>query len=148
VRPPEAPRAAPAFAVRDPQNERLPDRFARDLNAEARIQASIVEGIRGVAPELLCFAVPNGGYRTPVEAARMRWTGVLAGVPDLVVIAPGGRAYFLEVKTATGRLSRVQQAVHETLIALGTPPAIVRSIEDARLAFAAWEIGTREARRG
>jgi hypothetical protein len=117
----------------------------RDLNAEARIQAAIVEWIRVAAPSVLAFAVPNGGLRSKAEAARMRWTGVLAGVPDLVVIAPGGRAFFLEVKTDAGRLSAAQRAIHDHLIALGTPAAIIKSIDDARRAFAAWGIKTREA---
>ncbi len=116
----------------------------RDLNAEARIQAAIVEWIRLVAPGVLVFAVPNGGLRTKAEAARLRWTGVVAGVPDLVLIAPSGRACFLEVKTPRGRPSPEQLTIHEALIALGTPPAIVRSIDDARLAFAAWGLETRE----
>jgi hypothetical protein len=82
-----------------------------DRNGEARIQASIVEWVRTVAPGVLIFHIPNGGYRSKAEAARLKWTGVLAGVPDLAIIAPGGRAFFLEVKTATGRLSEVQREV-------------------------------------
>jgi hypothetical protein len=35
--------------------------------------------------------------------------------------------------------------VRESLIALGTAPAIARSIDDVRCAFAAWGIETREA---
>jgi hypothetical protein len=119
-----------------------PAQRQRDLNAEARIQAAIVEWIRVAAPAVMVFAVP---LRTKAEAARMRWTGVLAGVPDLVVIAPGGRALFLEVKTEAGRLSADQRDVHDRLVSLGTPSAIVRSIDDARLAFAAWGLQTREA---
>lgn len=120
---------------------------ARDLNAEARIQASIVAWIRAVAPGVLAFAVPNGGLRTKAEAARMKWTGVVAGVPDLVVIAPGARACFLEVKTSAGRPSPEQRDVHVSLAALGASPAIVRSIDDVRAAFAAWGIEFREAQR-
>jgi hypothetical protein len=52
-----------------------------DRNGEARIQASIVEWVRTVAPGVLIYAVPNGGYRSKVEAARLKWTGVVAGIP-------------------------------------------------------------------
>jgi len=93
----------------------------------------------------MVFAVPNGGLRSKAEAARLKWTGVVAGVPDLAVVAPGGRVFFLEVKTEAGRLSADQRAVHDRLVALGTPAAIVRSIDEARLAFAAWGLQTREA---
>ncbi len=118
-----------------------------DFNAEARIQAAVVDWIKTVAPGVLVFHIPNGGLRSKAEAARLKWIGVLAGIPDLIVIAPGRRAFFLEVKTEAGRLSTDQLAVHDRLVALGTPAAIVRSIDDARLAFAAWDISTREGGR-
>jgi hypothetical protein len=69
----------------------------RDGNAEARIQHSIVEYVRLVAPHVLIFAIPNGGLRTKTEAARLKWTGTLAGVPDLAIVAPGGRAFLIEL---------------------------------------------------
>jgi hypothetical protein len=122
-------------------------RGSRDANVEARIQASVVAWVRLVAPHVLVFAVPNGGLRTKAEAARLKWTGVVAGIPDLIVIAPGGRIHFAEVKATGGSLSPAQRAIHEALTALGTPPAIVRSVEDARRVFAAWGIATREALR-
>ena len=134
-----------------PEDTRLPldlqPRRRRDGNAEARIQSAVVAYVRAVAPELLIFAVPNGGYRAPVEAARMKWTGTVAGIPDLCIIAPGGRVQFMECKTSTGRLSADQCIVHEALTALGSPPAIVRSVDDARLALVAWGVATREAGR-
>jgi hypothetical protein len=118
-----------------------------DANAEARIQAAVVAWIRTVSPDALVFHIPNGGLRSKVEAARMKWTGVLAGVPDLAIVTPGGRVRFIEVKAQGGSLSPAQRDIHGSLTALGTPPAIVRSIEDARRAFAAWGIATREAAR-
>ena len=116
-----------------------------DRNAEARLQAAIVEWVRAVAPNTLVFAVPNGGLRSKAEAARLRWTGVLAGVPDLVVVAPVGRVHFLEVKTSTGRLSDKQRGIFDRLVALGAPRAIVRSLEDVRRAFENWNIEVKEA---
>jgi len=119
----------------------------RDLNREARVQAAVVAWVRAAAPHALIFAVPNGGLRSKAEASRLKWTGVVAGIPDLVVVAPGGRVFFIEVKAPDGRLSPEQRAIHESLVALGAPPAIVRSIDDVRLAFAAWGLSTREAGR-
>ena len=118
-----------------------------DRNGEARIQASIVEWVLTVAPGVLVFAVPNGGFRSKVEAARLKWTGVVAGVPDLAVIAPGGRVHFLEVKTASGRLSEAQREVMGVLGKLGAPFMTVGSIDDVRRAFSGWGIETREAAR-
>jgi hypothetical protein len=118
----------------------------REGNAEARVQAAIVEWIRVVAPRVLVFAVPNGGLRSKAEAARLKWTGVVPGIPDLVVIAPIGRAYFLEVKTSNGRLSDDQRAILGALANLGAPFMTVRSIDDVRRAFSGWGIETREVR--
>lgn len=113
--------------------------------SEDQIQAAIVEWIRTVAPGALVFAVPNGGLRTKAEAARLKWTGVLAGVPDLIVLAPVGRVFALEVKTEVGRLSENQREIFDCLVAIGVQRAIVRSIDDVRRAFAAWGLETREA---
>jgi VRR-NUC domain len=77
----------------------------------------------------------------------MRWTDVVPGVPDLAIAAPSGRIYFIEVKAPGGSLSRAQRDGHDRLVGLRTPAAIVRSIDEARLAFAVWRIETREAAR-
>ena len=100
---------------------------------------------RWCAPQTVVFAIPNGGLRGKAEAARLRWTGVLAGVPDLAVLAPVGKVFFLEVKTPDGRLSADQAEMFDQLVALGIDAAIVRSVDDVRAAFRAWGIETREA---
>lgn len=123
-----------------------PDR--RDFNAEARVQAKIVEWVRQAAPQVVIFAVLNGELRTPAQAARARWTGTTAGIPNLAIVAPGGRIFFAEVKSASGSLSAAQREIHERLAALGCSPAILRSVDDARRALAAWAIETREVHRG
>ena len=117
----------------------------RDSNREARIQAAVVAWIRWCAPQTMVFAIPNGGLRGKAEAARLRWTGVQAGIPDLAVLAPVGKVFFLEVKAPDGRLSADQAEIFHRLVALGISTAIVRSIEDVRIAFNAWGIETREA---
>jgi hypothetical protein len=132
--------AQPALKPRHPSIQRR-----RDGNAEARIQAAVIEWIRWCAPQTVVFAIPNGGLRGKAEAARLRWTGVLAGVPDLAVLAPRGRAFFLEVKTPDGRLSLDQREMFDRLVALGHDAAIVRCVEDVRAAFSVWGIATREA---
>jgi VRR-NUC domain len=101
--------------------------------------------VRTVAPDVLIYAVPNGGYRSKVEAARLKWRGVVAGIPDLAIVASGGRAFFLECKTATGRLSEAQRDIMSRLGHLGAPFMTVTGIDDVRRAFAGWGIETREA---
>jgi hypothetical protein len=120
-------------------------REPRDRNAEAKRQAAIVEFVRWVAPHVPIFAVPNGGFRTKAEAARLKWTGVLAGVLDLVLPLPEGRSAYWETKTPRGRLSADQLAFIARLEALGHVWAVVRSIDDARRELDRLGVETREA---
>jgi hypothetical protein len=117
-----------------------------DRNAEARIQAAIVEWIRLVAPDLVVFHPPNGGLRNKAEAARLKWIGTLAGVPDLVVLGRDGQCWLMEVKAPGGALSSEQRGLRDRWTALRIPFAVAKSIDDVRQAFKIWGIATREAR--
>jgi hypothetical protein len=119
----------------------------RNGNAEARIQASIFDWAGIAAPDVLIFAIPNGGLRSKSEACRLKWTGVVAGIPDLAVVAPGGRLFFIEVKSDTGSLSEAQREIRDRLTAMRVPYAVARSIDDVRKVFAIWGLSTREAPR-
>ena len=108
----------------------------------------MIEWIRWTCPSVVAYAIPNGGYRTKAEAARLKWTGVLAGIPDVGLVLPGGQAAFFEIKPSKGYLSEEQEEMLPRLEALGALVAVVRSIDDARAAFRAWGIETREAKNG
>lgn len=113
---------------------------------EHKIQVSIVDYIRTVLPHAIVFAVPNGGKRGVAEATRFKREGVLAGVTDLILLLAPRRAYFIEVKVAKGKLSDEQSDFADSIIAKGFDHAIVRSVDDMRLALKAWGIVTREAK--
>ena len=118
----------------------------RDGNAEARPQAAIVEYVRTVAPHILIWHVPNGGYRDKATAARFKWIGVLAGVLDLTLALPGGRTAFWECKRPKGgRLSDDQKDIIAKLEAMGHIWAVVLSIDDARRELRRLGVVTREA---
>jgi hypothetical protein len=119
-------------------------RIPLDRNAEARRQAAIVDYVRTVAPQIVIWAVPNGGLRTKAEAGRLKWTGVLAGVLDLSLALPDGRSAYWETKTPHGRLTDDQLAFIHSLTALGHSWAVVRSIDDARLELGRLGVATRE----
>jgi hypothetical protein len=64
-------------------------------------------------PELrLLYAIPNGGDRHPIVAAKMKAEGVRAGVPDYCLPVPRGgyHGLYVELKTPTGYPSREQRA--------------------------------------
>ncbi len=64
-------------------------------------------------------------------------TGLPKGFSDLFGHrASDARAIYLEVKTATGRASKEQLAFIKAMKKRGALAAIVRSVEDARLALA------------
>ena len=118
---------------------------SRDGNAEARVQRAILEWCALVAPELIIYHTPNGGLRSKVEAARLRWQGVLPGVPDLTLVGQDGQLRYIEVKGPSGALSPEQRAFQNRCVAMRIPFAVARSVDDVRRAFREWQIPTREA---
>lgn len=58
-------------------------------------------------PELkLIFAIPNGGQRNIIVAAKLKAEGVRAGVPDICLpVARGGfNSLYIELKAVKGRM--------------------------------------------
>ena len=79
----------------------------------------------------LLFAVPNGGSRNRIEAARMKAEGTVAGVGDLILLVPRGHfgALCIELKTETGRLSPAQKEWLKRAEMAGNKCVVVRDIE-------------------
>jgi hypothetical protein len=50
------------------------------------------------------------------------------GTPDLLVMLPGGRTLWIELKTETGRVTDTQHAWHEAAHALGHDVIVCRSV--------------------
>jgi hypothetical protein len=111
---------------------------------ESHIQKQIVDFIAAVLPNAICFAIPNGARRTASGRASNAVPGLRRGAPDLCLCLPQGRVLFLEVKSAKGRASIEQIGFHGLLSSIGHNVAVVRSVEDVRLAFTALGIKTRE----
>jgi hypothetical protein len=99
-------------------------RNASDFQApvsEQAIQRTVFDHLRWrAAPGVFCFHPPNGGWRSKTEAAIFKGAGVVAGVPDVIVIK-AGRVYGLELKAESGRLSNTQR---DTLAAMTIAGAI------------------------
>lgn len=53
------------------------------------------------------------------------------GVPDRIAVLPGGRIVFVELKTETGRLAKLQQWQLDRLRELGAEVFVVRGSEEA-----------------
>ena len=55
----------------------------------------------------------------------------IPGLPDLLFVGDNGQTVWLEVKTATGRLSPAQERFIDTLYNMDHKAYVVRSVEDA-----------------
>ncbi len=96
---------------------------------ESKLQSECVRWFRIRFPDGLIFAIPNGGARTIKTATYLKKEGVLAGVPDLQVIARG-QIYFIEMKYGAGKVTEIQKAVHEKIEQNGGSVFVVRSFDE------------------
>lgn len=97
---------------------------------EASIQRVCVKWFRLHYPRSLIAAIPNGGSRNVIEAVNLKAQGVLAGIPDLVILGPRGFTLWVEVKTETGKLTKNQRNMYEWMHDNGHKIKIIRSFED------------------
>lgn len=87
----------------------------------------------------MLIAVPNGSYRKPLEAIRLKREGVKAGMTDLMLLVPRGgfHGFCLELKRADGGVvSAAQKKMHGLLAEQGY---LVKICSGADEAYAALE---------
>jgi hypothetical protein len=105
---------------------------------EQSLQRAVFEHLawRG-APGLFAFHCPNGGWRSAVEAKIFKSLGVIAGIPDVILIH-GGQVFGLELKAKGGRLSPIQLATQERMRAAGAIVATAAGLDAALAQLTAW----------
>lgn len=107
--------------------------------SESSIQRAVIAAWRAnPAPNTLLVHVPNGGYRSPIEAKIMKGQGVTPGVPDLMYFSAYGNVRFLELKSAKGRLSPAQIDMHASLAAMGHEVRVAHSVDEALAILQDW----------
>lgn len=105
----------------------------RSSDNEHRIQCACVRLFRYLYPNEIIYAIPNGGQRNAIVAAKLKAEGVLAGVPDLhIPIARNGyHSLYVEMKNGKkGVLSEHQKCVIDKLREYGHKVAVCRSVEE------------------
>ncbi|MGV6945017.1 VRR-NUC domain-containing protein [Sphingobacterium kyonggiense] len=104
--------------------------------SEIQLQAKCFQYLWNEYPATrrLFFHVPNGGSRDAREGMQLKASGVVAGIPDCILINHG-KAYGFEFKTPTGTVSPVQKQVHQTWSEDGTPVWVIRTFEEFTVAI-------------
>lgn len=105
--------------------------------SEIQLQAKCFQFMWNEYPSTrrLFFHVPNGGQRNAVEGMQLKASGVVAGIPDMILIHKGC-AFGFEMKTPTGKVSPEQEKVHKVWVQDGTPVYVIRSIDEFKSTIA------------
>lgn len=79
------------------------------------------------------FHVPNGGFRDPITASRMKRAGVKKGVPDLFLPVSNHlwHGLWIEMKAGGGRQSREQKDWEDFLEGQGYKYVLCHSADEA-----------------
>jgi hypothetical protein len=107
--------------------------------SEHKLQVRVFNYLQDNAKEnVFGFAITNAAKRSYRLGARMKAEGLTAGVADLCVMLPGGRAAWLEMKTAKGRQSIEQKGFAARCLRLGHPYAVAKSFDEAVKVLRLW----------
>lgn len=110
------------------------------MKPETLLQIQIVEYLSLIASknDFIFFSIPNEGAMTAgkgkVDYALMttlKKMGMLPGIPDLCIIK-NQRAYFIELKSKKGVLSKQQITIHKAITETECPVCTARSLEDVK----------------
>ena len=99
-------------------------------------QIAFINWFKSKYKDYLIFSIPNGGSRNKIEASKLKKTGLLSGIPDLIILMPNKEVLFLEMKRQKGGvLSLVQKVVINLIEKLGFTVLIGYGFLDARSKF-------------
>lgn len=82
---------------------------------ESQIEARLVHGVKARGGLCLKFTSPGS-----------------PGVPDRIVITPNGRVCFVELKTETGRLTKIQQWTIREMRDRGAEVFVVKGLAEVK----------------
>lgn len=96
----------------------------KKVPTESQEQQRLVLKLNWQHPDLVFFAIPNGGRRSKGEAIKMRLEGVKAGVPDIFISEPIGSYHglYVELKRIDMNeksVSKDQKDIHSVLLDKG-----------------------------
>jgi len=83
----------------------------------------MIESEKVLERKLFNLVRSKGGWAVKLEA------NITAGLPDRLVLMPGGQVFFVELKTTGQKPRKIQKAIHKKLQKLGFAVYIVDSTE-------------------
>ena len=101
--------------------------------SEHDLQVQCLRWLRMAHPDVLCYAIPNGGQRNTIVAARMKAEGATAGVPDLHIPIPRGEYASLYIEMKNGKAGVVSEKQKEMITRLreyGNKVVVCRTFEE------------------
>lgn len=99
------------------------------------LQVECLRWLRLAYPSVLCYAIPNGGQRNAIVAAKLKEEGATAGIPDMHIPIPKGgyASLYIEMKNGkAGRLSEHQKEMIQRLQAFGNKVVVCRTFDEFR----------------
>jgi hypothetical protein len=93
-------------------------------------QVRLVSWFRKTWPNVLIFAIPNGGGRSMAQGASLKAEGVTAGIPDL--FCPEWLLWVEMKKVSGGIVSPAQKGMISYLESIGQRVIIGHGFEDAK----------------
>jgi hypothetical protein len=122
--------------------------------SESQIQTAIIGYLRQMLPSGWIVQSTANKPRSAIQGSLEKKMGAIAGWPDIQILGTAHigtymheapHAWFIEVKTAKGRVSEVQKDVHGRMRDIGFKVGVARSIDDARALCKRWGLPLREA---
>lgn len=119
----------------------------RSRQIEYQITCQLVDYMRARYPAVVrdkhFFPFPAGEFRAKATAARIKRVGGIAGVPDYLLTVPSGKysMLWMEIKTATGTVSREQKAFLRSHRSGGHFAVVCFGIEECIDVVDAWMMG-------
>lgn len=101
------------------------------MKLESALHAQVSAYLRvALRPPWWFSTIGHGGIKLPIRTAvALKARGLRPGMPDILVFGPR-KVIGLELKSAKGRVSDEQRAVHFDMHECGFPVFVCRSVDD------------------
>lgn len=79
------------------------NKYHKYLGKEDMLQHAVMEYVRHQYPHALCVHVPNEGKRSPFMQYKVKYLGIVSGVPDVLIFNPNDKFNGLAIELKWGR---------------------------------------------